>query len=276
MTAHMVQAGDASIPCIGLGTWTLTGPECSQAVKVALEAGYRHIDTATTYNNEEAVGAGIRASGVPIADIFLTTKVAYSDIGDGDLQRSAAASLKRLGVSAVDLLLIHWPNPAVPIPTAVKALCDAKRRGYARHIGVSNFTLAMLDEALAAADETLCVNQCEYHVRLDQSRMIAACRAAGMGFEAYSPMGRTAVLATPLVLEIAAAHGKTAGQILLRWLVQQPGIIMIPRSGNPGRIRENLAIFDFALSEREMASLSSLAGPDGRIVSPPHAPVWDA
>lgn len=276
MTEHNVQAGDASIPCIGLGTWSISGPECSQAVTSALEAGYRHIDTASAYGNEEDVGQGIRDSGIAREDIFLTTKVAYPDIGEGDLQRSAEASLRRLGVSQVDLLLIHWPNPTVPIRTAVKALCDARRRGFARHVGVSNFTLPMLQEALAAADAPLCVNQCEYHVRLDQSRMIAACRANGMGFEAYSPLGRATILEDALIGTIAARHGKTPGQVLLRWLVQQPGVITIPRSSNPGRIRENLAIFDFALSEEEMRGLAGLASPAGRIVSPPFAPVWDA
>lgn len=275
MTVHNVQAGDASIPCIGLGTWSVNGIECSQAVAEALNAGYRHIDTASAYGNEEAVGEGIRASGIARSDIFLTTKVAYPDINEGDLQRSAEASLMRLGVSEVDLLLIHWPNPAVPVRVAVTALCEAKRLGYARHIGVSNFTLSMVEEAVAVADEPLCVNQCEYHVRLSQSRMLESCRTNGMGFEAYSPLGRGAVLDNPTVQDIARSHSKTPGQVVLRWLVQQPGIITIPRSTNPQRIRENLAIFNFALSEGEMISLSALAVPDGRVVSPPFAPVWD-
>jgi diketogulonate reductase-like aldo/keto reductase len=275
MTAHNVRAGDASIPCIGLGTWSIGGTECSQAVATALEAGYRHIDTASAYGNEEEVGQGIRDSGIQRAEIFLTTKVAYPDIGEGDLQRSAETSLRKLGVSQVDLLLIHWPNPTVPIRTAIKALCDARRRGFARHIGVSNFTLAMLEEAVAVADAPLCVNQCEYHVRLDQSRMIAACHAKNMAFEAYSPLGRATILEDGVVQAIAARHGKTPGQILLRWLVQQPGIITVPRSTNPGRIRENLAIFDFALNVADMSALSGLASRDGRIVSPPFAPVWD-
>jgi diketogulonate reductase-like aldo/keto reductase len=275
VTVHNVQAGDASIPCIGLGTWSVNGAECSQAVTEALHAGYRHIDTASAYGNEKEVGEGIRVSGVPRSEIFLTTKVAYPDINDGDLQRSAEASLLRLGVSEVDLLLIHWPNPAVPVRVAVKALCEARRLGFARHIGVSNFTLAMLEEAVSVADAPLCVNQCEYHVRLDQSRMLASCRSKGMGFEAYSPLGRGAVLDNPTVEQIARAHGKTPGQIVLRWLVQQPGLITIPRSTNPQRIRENLAIFDFALTESEMTLLSALAVPNGRVVSPPFAPVWD-
>jgi diketogulonate reductase-like aldo/keto reductase len=275
VTVHNVQAGDASIPCIGLGTWSVSGAECSQAVAEALNAGYRHIDTASAYGNEEAVGQGIRASGVSRNEIFLTTKVAYPDINDGDLQRSAETSLLRLGVAQVDLLLIHWPNPAVPVRTAVKALCEARHLGYAKHIGVSNFTLSMLEEAVAVADAPLCVNQCEYHVRLNQSRMLASCRSKGMGFEAYSPLGRGAVLDNPVVQQVARSHGKTPGQIVLRWLVQQPGIITIPRSTNAERIRENLAIFDFSLTDSEMTSLSALAVPNGRVVSPPFAPVWD-
>jgi diketogulonate reductase-like aldo/keto reductase len=276
MTIHNIEAGGASIPSLGFGTWAARGAECAQAVAFALESGYRHIDTAAVYGNEEAVGEGMRASPIGRAEIFLTTKVGHGDIDDGTLQRSAEASLKRLGVDAVDLLLIHWPNPAIPLKRSIGALCKAKRQGLAKHIGVSNFTLALLAEAVALADEPIVANQCEYHPRLDQSRLIAACRKSDMAFTSYCPLGRGGeILAEPKIATIAKRHGKTPAQVLLRWHVQQKGVVAIPKSANRQRIAENMAIFDFSLAEDEMKSLFSLAVANGRLVSPGWAPVWD-
>jgi diketogulonate reductase-like aldo/keto reductase len=276
MTIHNVQAGGASIPCLGLGTWAARGADCAQAVSWALDSGYRHIDTAAIYDNEEAVGEGIRASRVRRHDIFLTTKVSHTDIDDGPLQRSTEASLKRLGVDFVDLLLIHWPNPAIPLRRSIAALIKAKRAGLTKHIGVSNFTLTLLREAIALADERIVTNQCEYHPRVDQSRLVAACRADDVAFTSYCPLGRGGdILTDAAVASIARRHSKTPAQVLLRWHVQQPGVIAIPKSSDRRRIVENINIFDFVLSEAEMEALFSLARPRGRIVSPSWAPVWD-
>jgi diketogulonate reductase-like aldo/keto reductase len=275
MTMHNVQAGGASIPSLGFGTWAARGDECAQAVTWALESGYRHVDTAAVYANEEAVGEGIRASRVPRGEIFLTTKVGPDDIDEGKLERSAEASLKRLGFDHVDLLLIHWPSPNIPLKRSMAALAKAKRRGLTRHIGVSNFTPALIAEALALSEEPIVTNQCEYHPRLDQSRLIAACRQQGVSFTSYCPLGRAGdILADPKVTAIAERHGKTPAQVLLRWQVQQPGVIAIPKSANRQRIAENIAIFDFALDEVEMGALFGLASPQGRIVSPAWAPDW--
>lgn len=273
--ASTVQANGAAIPAIGLGTWQLRGEACADAVAAALAAGYRHVDTAAMYGNEEAVGAGLKASGLDRDAVFVTTKVWYEDLGDGDFERSADASLRRLGLSDVDLLLIHWPNPAVATADAIRNLCSAKRRGLARHVGVANFTVALLDEAVAAATEPLVTNQCEYHPYLDQTAVRDACRRHGMAFTSYSPLGRGEVVNEGVIGEIAKRHGRTPGQIILRWHVQQPGVIAIPKSGNPGRIRENIDVFDFTLSEDEMARIHALARPDGRMVSPSWAPAWD-
>ncbi|MFI5012940.1 MAG: aldo/keto reductase [Hyphomicrobiales bacterium] len=276
MTVPSVRADGASIPSLGFGTWAARGSECAQAVAWALESGYRHIDTAAVYANEEAVGEGMRASPVPRADIFLTTKVGTDDVDEGKLQRSAEASLKRLRVDQVDLLLIHWPNPRIPLKRSIGALCDAKRRGLARHIGVSNFPVALLTDAVGLASEPIVANQCEYHPRLDQSRLIEACRENDVAFTSYCPLGRGGdIFAEPKVAAIAGRHGKTPAQVLLRWQVQQPGVVAIPKSANRRRIAENIAIFDFALTDAEMRTLAALAVPNGRLVSPSWAPRWD-
>lgn len=275
MSATVVAANGAAIPAIGLGTWAARGEACAQAVQWALEAGYRHLDTAAAYENEAAVGAGLRASGVPRGEIFVTTKVWYTDLAEGALQRSAEASLRRLGLDRVDLLLVHWPNPAIPLAETMRALCDAKRHGLTRHIGVSNFPTALLEEAVALADEPLVANQCEYHPRLDQAKVIAACRRHGLAFTSYCPIGRGEPLAERTVTEIAARHRRTPAQVVLRWHVQQPGVVAIPKSIHRDRIAENIAVFDFTLTDEEMAAISRLARTQGRMIEPAWAPRWD-
>jgi len=273
-----VTVGDASIPVIGYGTWPLKDEECARGVATALQCGYRHIDTAEMYGNEAAVGEGLRASGVPRDEIWLTTKVWWENIGDGPLQRSAEASLKRLGVDQVDLLLIHWPSKTIPLAESIRALNDAKRRGLTRHIGVSNFPTRMLDEAVALSEAPLIANQCEYHPHLDQSKVLAACRRHGMAFVSYCPLGRGAVggvLEEPVVREIADRLGRTPAQVVLRWHIQQPSVVAVPKSGNPKRIAENFDVFNFALDDADMQRLSALARPDGRVVNLEFAPEWD-
>jgi diketogulonate reductase-like aldo/keto reductase len=277
-SAPSVSAHGAQIPAIGLGTWPMTGEVCVSAVVAALRAGYRHIDTAAKYGNEVEVGEGLRAGGVPRGDVWVTTKVWFEDIGAALLERSAEGSLKKLGVDSVDLLLIHWPNPAVPLKESIAALVRAKQRGLAKHIGVSNFTTGMIDEAMRLSAEPLVVNQIEYHPHLDQSKVMAACRHHGMAVTAYCPLGRGSVggvLDEPVIKEIARARAKSAGQIALRWLVQQPGVIAVPKSATPARIAENLDVFGFALSDDEMQRISKLARLDGRVVNVGFAPKWD-
>jgi diketogulonate reductase-like aldo/keto reductase len=273
--APLVQANGTAIPALGLGTWQLKGDACAEAVRHGLALGYRHLDTAAMYGNEQAVGEGLRASGLPRDEVFVTTKIWLTDLEDGPLQASAKASLRRLDLDVVDLLLIHWPNPEIPLNRAIPALCDAKRRGLARHVGVSNFTAALMDEAVGLASEPLITNQCEYHPYLDQGPVLAACRRHGLAFTSYSPLGQGALLQEPVVGEIARAHGATPGQVILRWHVGQPGVVAIPKSGNPARIEENLGALDLTLTDEEMARLHSLAKPDGRMISPDFAPDWD-
>jgi diketogulonate reductase-like aldo/keto reductase len=277
-TAPLIAANGAHIPAIGLGTWPLKGDTCEQAVQVALAAGYRHIDTAAMYGNEAEVGRGIRASAVPREDVWVTTKVWWENLSERALRISAEASLKALGLSYVDLLLIHWPNPAIPLSESMRALCKVKRDGLTRNIGISNFPTRLMDEAVALSSEPIVTNQVEYHPHLDQSRVLAAARRHGMTITAYCPLGRGSiggVLDEPVVVDIARSKGRTPGEIVMRWHMQQPGVIAVPKSATPGRIRANIDVFSLTLSEAEMARISALARPNGRVVNLAFAPQWD-
>jgi 2,5-diketo-D-gluconate reductase B len=253
-----VKANGATIPAIGFGTWDLRGEAAVRAVAAALDAGYRHFDTAAMYANETEVGAAIAGHATPRSEIFITTKVWPSEAGDGPFQRSAEASLKRLGVDAVDLLLIHWPSPSVSLKEQIGTLCDVKKRGYARHIGVSNFSPEMVEEAVRLADAPIVTNQIKHYPGVDASADFETCLKHGISITSYNPLGRGEVLNDPVIAGIAQAKGKTPAQVVLRWHVQQPMNIAIPKSSNPGRIAENLAIFDFSLTSEEMRRISAL------------------
>ena len=261
-----VEAKGARIPLVGLGTWDLRGKVCARVVEQALRLGYRHIDTAEMYDNEREVGEGLRASGVRRGDVFVTTKIWPSHFAPRELERAARDCLVRLRLSEVDLLLLHWPNPQVPLAETLVALCKIKRDGLARHIGVSNFTVALLDEATQLATEPLVCDQVECHPYLDQSKVIAACAAHGMAVVAYSPIARGSIRKDAVLSRIGKAHGKTAAQICLRYLVQQ-NIVVIPRTSKLDRLTENAAIFDFSLSQMEMGAIAALARRDGRVVN---------
>ena len=269
-------AKGARVPLLGLGTYGLRGRTCARIVEQALRIGYRHIDTAQLYENEREVGDGLRASGVPRDDVFVTTKIWPSHFSPPELARAAKERLVRLGLSQVDLLLLHWPNPQVPLADTLGALCKVKREGLARHIGVSNFTVAMLDEANSLTTEPLVCNQIECHPFLDQSKVVAACRRHKMAVVAYSPIARGEAKDDAVLARIGRTHGKSAAQVCLRWLVQQD-IVVIPRTSKPERLTENAAIFDFTLNEREMADIRALARSDGRVVAYSYsgAPNWD-
>ncbi len=264
----------ARIPQIGLGTWQLRGEVLAQAVEAAAAAGYRHFDTAPRYENEAELGAALRATRLRRDDYFLTTKVWHTELSADALLRSAEASIERLNLDVPDLLLVHWPNPDVALEETIGALCAARRKGFTRHIGVSNFPASLLERALAIADEPLVVNQCEHHPRLDQSALIAFCRAHDIAFVGYAPIGSGRLLEDPAIGSIARAHGKSPAQVMLRWHLQQ-GLVAIPRSSNPDRVRQNIEILDFELTQAEMALLSGLASPDGRIFSPAWVRSWD-
>lgn len=274
VNAQVVEANGARIPLVGLGTWDLRGKVCARMVEEAIKFGYRHIDTAAMYGNEAAVGEGLRASGVKRDEVFITTKVWQSDLRAKDFERSAWASVANLKLDAVDLLLIHWPNPSVPLKETIGALCKMKREGVARHVGISNFTVTLIDEAVKLSTEPLVCNQVECHPFLDQSKVIAATKKRGMAVVAYSPIARGLAKGDALLAKIGKAHGKTATQVCLRYLVQQR-IVVIPRTSKSERLKENFSVFDFELTAAEMQEIFSLAHPGGRIVEWGGAPTWD-
>src|SRR5262245_48166103 len=276
VAAQIVEAHGAPIPLIGLGTWELRGGACARVVEQALRLGYRHIDTAELYDNEREVGEGLRGAGIGRDEVFITTKVWPSHFAPRDLERSAQQSLARLRLSEVDLLLLHWPNPQIPLRDTLGALCKVKRAGLARHIGVSNFTVALIEEAVNLATEPLVCNQIEVHPFIDQSKVIAACRRHHMAIVAYSPVARGSASGHKVLARIGKAHGKSAVQVSLRFLAQR-GIAVIPRTTRLERLSENLAIFDFELARAEMAEIARLAHRDGRIVDYAYSgsPQWD-
>lgn len=273
--AFTLAAHGAKMPAIGFGTMELPHRP-AELVAAAITAGYRHIDTARKYGTEERVGEGIRASGIARNELFITTKVTEENAREADFLHSAETSLKTLGLDHVDLLLVHWPQPKVPFAETLGALAKAKRSGLTRHIGVSNFTLAMLDEAVRVCPEPLITNQIEYHAYLPQDRMIAELRRHGMILTAYCPVARGQLLNDPIVGEIAKARSKTHAQICLRWLIQQPMVAAVPRALEEVHIAEDLDVFDFSLSDDEMRRISALRSRNIRIADPPErAPKWD-
>ncbi len=271
---QFVEANGARIPAIGLGTWELRGRACARVVEQALKLGYRHIDTAQVYENEREIGEGLRASGARRDEVFLTTKIWTTHFAPNDLERSAKESLARLRIAEVDLLLLHWPNPHVPLVETLGALAHAKTLGLTRHIGVSNFTVSLIDEAVAACPEPLVCDQVEYHPYLDQTKVREACARHGMALVAYSPVAKGRIKNDQTLIRIGRAHHKSPAQICLRWLVQQ-GVAAIPRTSKIERLSENIDIFDFRLTDEDMLQISQLHNEDGRLTDYAFAPKWD-
>ena len=271
---QFVEANGARIPAIGLGTWELRGRTCARVVEQALRLGYRHIDTAQVYENESEVGEGLRASGVSRGDVFVTTKVWTTHFAPNDLERSTKESLAKLRLAQVDLLLLHWPNPRIPLPETLGALAHVKKLGLARHIGVSNFTVALIEEAVVACPEPLVCDQVEYHPYLDQTKVLDACMRHGMALVAYSPIAKGRIKNDKVLAGMGEKYRKTAAQVCLRWLVQQ-NVAAIPRTSKIERLSENIEIFDFELSDDEMRQISAFGSAKGRLTDFGFAPKWD-
>jgi 2,5-diketo-D-gluconate reductase B len=244
------------VPSIGLGTWRLSGEECVRAVERALVLGYRHIDTAQMYANEGEVGRGIRNSGVDRGEVFLVTKVRTSSFSYDDVIRSTRESLKKLQIEYVDLLLMHWPNPSVPLEETLGAMTKLQEEGSVKHVGVSNFPSSMVEEATEHA--TVFCNQVEYHPYRTQDELLRQARAMDYLLTAYSPLGKARVLNNATLQEIGDAHGKTSAQVALRWLIQQEKVAAIPKAAREDHLRSNLEIFDFELSDEEMEHILPL------------------
>lgn len=256
MLFHRLSSG-RSMPLLGLGTFDLRGEEGTEAVLAALKAGYRHLDTASGYDNEEAVGRAVARCGLERDSLFITTKVGRDDLAYDDLLASCAASLKRLQQDHVDLLLVHWPNNEIPIEETLKALQTAVDEGLARHVGVSNFTRGRLERTLAQSPVRLDVNQVEYHPYLKQTGLRDFCRERGVLLTAYSPLAQGQVLDDAVLAAVGEKHGLSTAQVALRWLLQQ-GIAAIPKSGSIERMQANFAVLDAALDADDTARIDAI------------------
>jgi diketogulonate reductase-like aldo/keto reductase len=271
-----IAANGAVIPVVGLGTGRLRGDVATRAVHAALDSGYRHIDTAAKYGNETEVGEAIRSHRLPRDEVFVTTKVMPALAGDGVVEFAVEASLRRLGLDRVDLLLIHWPSREIGLAEQVAALCRARRSGMARHIGVCNFPPRWLEAAVGIASEPIAVHQVERHPYFAQESLVERGRRHGIATVAFCPLGRGALLDEPAVHAISRAHGKTPAQVLMRWQLEQPMNAAVPSSSHAERIAANIDVFDFALSPEDIAALARLERPDGRVVRGPPGYDWDA
>jgi 2,5-diketo-D-gluconate reductase B len=273
---HNVSANGANIPALGFGTFRMQNADVQRILPEALRLGFRHVDTAQAYNNEAAVGDVIASSGIPRADIFLTTKVWVDRVGHKDFIASVDESLSKLKTDHIDLLLLHWPQSEMPLADRIGAMNDLVKAGKVRNIGVSNFSTSLMDEAVKLSDAPIANNQVEYHPYLDQRHVLKKARETGMSVTAYYLMANGAVPKDEVLKEVGARHGKTAAQVVLRWAVQQKDVIALSKTATESRLEENFDIFDFALSLDEMEAIYALARPNGRIVSPAHlAPEWD-
>ncbi len=264
---------DVSVPALGFGTWELTGDTCRKAVETALDIGYRHIDTARMYKNEEEVGQALQGSGIARDDLFVTSKVWHEDLDPDALQAECEVSLENLGLEYLDLYLIHWPNPDIPLEESLGALQQLRDDGNIREFGVSNFPSSLMKEALDINENVFC-NQVEYHVFLGQDEVRKVGREADMLITAYCPLAQGDVMANNVLEQIGNLHGKSPAQVALRWLLQQNQVAAIPRSKNPEHIRANFETLDFELSEEEIAKIDALPK-DDRKIDPEWAPDWD-
>ncbi len=270
----MLTHSGTRMPALGLGTWQLTGSACARAVRGALDLGYRHIDTAQAYGNEAEVGSAIAESGVDREQLFLTTKLWTDRLSRADVLRSAEESLRRLRTDRLDLLLIHWPNPRVPLAETLEAMAELREAGKLRHIGVSNFPVALLREAVEEVGADIFCDQVEYHPLLSQRPVLDYLRPRGMPLVAYSPLAHGKVLTHPEVRRIASKHGATPAQVSLAWLLGQDGVAAIPKASGMEHLRDNLAALDLDLDPADRAALDRLQG-HTRTVAPSWAPNWD-
>lgn len=270
-----VKVKGAEIPALGLGTYKLRDREATDIIREALDVGYRHIDTAQMYANEREVGKAIQLSGLDRDEVFLTSKVWWTNLPHDKFMRSVESSLTQLQVDQLDLLLIHWPHPDLELEHYLEELVRMREQGRTRFIGVSNFTPDLVQRA-AAFDDGLVTNQVEYHPYLDQSSLLKTCRKQGLSLTAYAPLAHARVTDDPKLRTIGEKHGKTAAQVTLRWHLQQEGVIAIPKTSSPERLRENFELFDFELSGEEMNAIFNLTEKDNRLIDPAYAPAWES
>lgn len=262
------------VPEIGLGTYKLYGRECYQTLRKAIDLGYTHIDTAQMYQNEGEIGEAVRASGVDREDLFITTKVWHTHLQHDDVLQTVEDSLRELDTSYVDLLLIHWPNPDVPLERTFEAMMTLRDQGKAISIGVSNFNLPLMKQAIEELRIPLFCNQREFHPFMVPEAVLNYSYDHEFLITAYAPLARGRVFEEEIIREIAADHGKTPAQVALRWLIEQENVVAIPKATSEAHLKANLDIYDFALSDEEFERIDSLNRSE-RIVDPDFAPAWD-
>ncbi len=271
----VISAQGMRMPKLGLGTWRLRGDDGRRSIVSALELGYRHVDTARAYDNEEAVGDALASVSVPRAEVHLTSKVWYTDLAPDAIERALHTSLRLLRTEYVDLYLIHWPAPDMDLPAALRRLMTLREQRLARAIGVSNFPVALLRQAVEQVGAPIACNQVEYHVGLSQAPVLAYARAHDMAVAAYSPLARGGLDNDPVLARIAGKHGCTPSQVGLAWLLRQEGVAAIPKAARPESQRANLEAASLRLDEEDRAAIATLPT-DQRLIDPGWAPAWDA
>lgn len=271
---ELITAQGMRMPKLGLGTWPMKGAECERAVAGGLELGYRHLDTAEMYGNEEAVGAGLRASGVARGEVHVTTKVWWEHLEPDTMRRACEDSLRRLGMEYVDLYLIHWPSATMDLPRALETLVRLRDEGKARAIGVSNFPVALLKRAVEEVGAPVACDQVEYHVMLDQSAVVGYARSKDVAVTCYSPVAKNAVAEQPELRRVAEKHGASPAQVALKWLLDQDGVAAIPKAASRANQQANLDALKITLDDEDRAAIARLPK-DRRLVNPSWAPAWD-
>ncbi len=262
------------MPKLGLGTWRMKGDECREAVERALSLGYRHIDTAEMYGNEEAVGAALAGARLPRDDIHVTTKVWHEHLAPAAIRQALEASLAKLQTDHVDLYMIHWPSPAMDLPAALETLTRLQEEGLTRAVGVCNFPVALLREAVEQVGAPIAANQIEYHVLLGQSAVLDYARAHDVAVTAYCPIAQGKLADHEELGVIARKHGATAAQIALKWLIDQPGVAAIPKAARRESQVANLEALKIELDDADRAAIAALPKSQ-RLVNPGFAPAWD-
>ncbi|ELY66225.1 aldo/keto reductase [Natronococcus jeotgali] len=256
-----IDAGNAAIPALGFGTARMTGEECRRAVAAALEAGYRHLDTAQLYDNENAVGDALAASDVPREDVFVVTKLDTDNLARDAVLESTRRSCERLGLETIDLLLIHAPRDQTPLEETLGAMNELQAGGRVDHVGVSNFSVEQLERARELSETPIVANQVKYHPYNRQDELVSYCADNDVCLTAYSPLAAGAVVGDDRLAEIGERYGKSASQVALRWLLQQPAVAAIPKAASPEHVAANADVFDFELSPTEMRRVFELTDP---------------
>ena len=269
-----LQTQGIRLPRLGLGTFRLQGDACRVAVESALGLGYRHIDTAEMYGNEDPIGAAIAASGVARKDLHVTTKVWNENLAPDAIRRAFDASLNKLGLDHVDLYLVHWPSKSMNLPAIFETLMKLKQEGRTRAIGVANFNLALLKTVVEEIKAPIACNQIEYHVMLDQTKVARYLAAKSIPLVAYCPLAQGRAASDPTLMAIGRKHGASAAQVALKWLLDQDGVVAIPKASRAESQQANLDAQNIGLDDEDMKAIAGLPK-DKRCVNPGFAPAWD-